>query len=155
VILLPSSTYVVSNPTLAPYWREKRLRLNIESSWIYDSSAEAYPPDLYPGVWIRNIGESARATHCLVRADSGEIQNGPAPFEIGAALGGDARVLIVGQVPQLATLVYHPNVLFFTKYEVAEAFLVLDQNQRSGKKVDDSDKDFLEIWFPGWRNHLR
>jgi hypothetical protein len=144
----PCSTYVVSKISLAPYWREHRRRLRIQSSWIDDGTEDQIN---FREAWLRYLNEAASVTHCLVRADTGELKGGL--FEIGAALGGGARVLIVGELPsQMRTLKHHPMIIQFHDYRLAEAFLCVDQKHSFS---EDEDTRFLELNMPGWKKLLQ
>jgi hypothetical protein len=107
--------YIVSKIKHAPKWRALRAlierttgQLCITCSWIDDVET----PD-FKEAWPRYLGEVVRATNVMVYVERGDGQLKGGLLEIGAALGANIPVQVIGdinQIPALKTARFHPLV---------------------------------------------
>jgi hypothetical protein len=117
--------YAVSKIRHIKMWKELRATgLPIISTWIDDGAEEDIR---FAEAWPRYLKEAASATHVLVFLAPGDFLKGGL-FEIGAALGGGARVILVSQevIPQMRTLIHHPAVMMVDTIDEALAWIRAD-----------------------------
>lgn len=136
--------YVVSKIKHALMWQSLRKAGEpIISSWIDDGDEVGID---FAAAWPRYLQEAASATHVAVHIDRDEELKGGL-FEIGAALGGGADVLISGVPPEqmLRTLIHHPKVR-----QVESPWEAFEIIRREGKLVGrpgERDPDFPCVVF--------
>jgi hypothetical protein len=113
--------YVVSKVHRAEHWRNLLgLGFPIISTWINDG----LEPDIdFSEAWPRYLSEASSAAVVLVWVDEGETLKGGL-LEIGAALSHGVPVVVIGEVPQLRTAVFHDLVFEVNDFE--EGFRLCD-----------------------------
>ncbi len=102
-----AKVYVISKIKYAEMWREIREKINIISSWIDIENEE--DPDLLAKMWSSFIEEASTCTHAIVYAEDEEHLKGGL-IELGAAIAGGATIYVIGHVPELRTVQFHPRV---------------------------------------------
>ena len=119
-----ATVYVSSKIKHAEMWRNLRLQgWNISSSWI--DQPKEFDSGTLSGMWDRYVEECRSCDFLLVYREPGEQLKG-ALIEVGAALAGGAKVIVIGDVPELGTSHYHPLVAFAGSIDQA-----LNQIQRA------------------------
>lgn len=104
---MDAKVYVISKIKHAEMWRELRDKVNIISSWIDIENNE--DPDVLTKMWVTFIEEASTCTHAIVYVEEEEQLKGGL-IELGAALAGGATVYVIGHVPELRTVQFHPRV---------------------------------------------
>ena len=107
---MDAKVYVISKIKYAEMWRELRDKVNIISSWIdIENDTLISNPDLLTKMWSTFIEEASTCTHAIIYGESEEQLKGGL-VELGAALAGGATVYVIGHVPELRTVQFHPRI---------------------------------------------
>lgn len=110
-----SGIYVASKTKHAHVWKRYRdLDFPIVSTWI-DEAGEGETTDL-SDLWIRCIREASECGLLIAYIEEGEVFKG-GYIEIGAALGNNRHVYLVGDFP--GTFMNHPLVTKYSSLEEA------------------------------------
>lgn len=113
---MTKGVYIASKIVHAPRWRELRVAgVPINSTWIDEVGAGETKS--YSDLWRRCIAEASSADALIAYVEHGESLRG-AFVEIGAALGNNVSVFIVG-APDDWSFMHHYLVTASSSLELA------------------------------------
>jgi hypothetical protein len=136
--------YVVSKVRHAEVWKGLRDRgFPIMSSWIDDGLEHEID---FSEAWPRYLSEAGQATYAIVFATEGEVLKGGL-LEAGAALANGAHVFVVGDVPQLRTVRYHPRLKPATSIQHATSMIADMVGVRIGSRLQGDIAHWVERVF--------